>query len=868
MDQQEKLRLRQQAQQLLKNQPDLAETETLSHQDLKHLVEEMQIYLAELEVQNQQLQETQLKLDHQEVQYKKLFEHLPIPALLLNQSGIIIENNEQAELFFAHRTTRHLRNHSIFRFLSDTNSQWLLNRLNDLHLTDVLSASFECQIQGESIPVKVSLMPIKQSLDQFAQRHFIVTFIDLTDQYLRQKEWRIFQGVLDHSSVLIYAFDRDGRCLLANQKFAEFFGFKSPGETMGLKREELMSLRDANAHFQHDLDVLTKKKPIQFKEDVFKNGQLYYLLTDKFPLLGSHNEVMAVGGITYDISEQTEQEKQLALSNEIFTKGQDGIIVCDPDGLILSVNHAFEEITGYAQQDCLKKNPRFLSSGRHDKSFYENFWYCLVKQGFWRGEIWNKRKSGEIYPQQLSVSSIKDTQGNLINYLGVFNDITDKKRAEEEVMHLAFYDPLTGVANRLLLRERTEQLIASAQRNPNSFSLMFIDLDHFKDVNDVHGHDVGDALLKDVTQRINALIRPQDTLARIGGDEFAVLFPRLTPQNSLELGERLVSTLAEPYIIKNQHLHISASIGIALFPDDAQDYKTLLKHADLAMYHAKHQGRNSVYLFKNELETELTRSVNIETELRYAIELNQFHLVFQPQYSIKHQSYLCMEALIRWSHPKMGIVSPNIFIPLAERSDFIMDITDWVLNNALMALDHLRKKGIHLNLSVNISARELIRSDFVERIRKHLAAFPEIAPEQLELEITERIAMEQPTKILLIFHSLRLLGVGLTLDDFGTGYSSLNYLKKYPLQTLKIDKSFVDDIGIDREDEAVCKAIISLAKAIGYQTVAEGVETQQQAEFLEQQGCDLIQGYYYSKPLTEEDLINLLSRNNESISIQ
>ena len=854
--------LRQRAKQLLESRPDLTDSDRFSQANMSALVEEMQVYLAELEVQNQQLQETQLKLDHQQVQYKKLFDHLPIPALLLDQAGIILDNNHQAELFFTHRTTRHLTHHSMFRFLSKNNSQWLFNRLNDRDNQEALSAEFECEVQAQRIPVKVSIMPIKSVIDQLDERQFIITIMDLTAQYQRQKDWQMFQGILDHSSVMIYAFDHNGQCLLANQKVSEMFGLNHPSEVIGQSRENLMSIQDSNRHFQHDMDVIRSQKPMQLKEDMIKEDKILYLLTDKFPLFDSNNHVFAVGGITYDITEQTEHEKQLTISNEIFKKGQDGLMICDPDGRILSVNKSFEQITGHTEQECLNKNPRFLASGRHSAEFYKAFWDNLTRFGHWRGEIWNKRKSGEIYPQELSVSAIKDTQGNLINYLGVFNDITAKKQAEEEILHLAFYDGLTGVANRLLLRERTEQLINEASREPIRFSLMFIDLDHFKEVNDVHGHDMGDLLLKQVTQRINQLIRPQDTLARLGGDEFAILFPRLNPFNSLDLGERLVTTLAEPYLIKDANLHISASIGIALFPDDAQDYNTLLKHADLAMYHAKQSGRNSVYVFKNELETQLTRTVNIETELRYAIERNEFVLVFQPQYALEQNRFTGFEALIRWQHPDMGTVSPEVFIPVAERSDFIIDLTDWVISQALNTLQNLSSEHPNLTLSVNISARELIRSDFVERIRQHLANHPTIRPSQLELEITERIAMEQPQRVLMIFQSLRSLGVRLALDDFGTGYSSLSYLKRYPLQTLKIDKTFVDEIGIDDEDEAVCKAIISLAKAIGYQTIAEGVENQQQADFLRAHGCDFIQGYFFSQPLKTNALTALFAHQS------
>ncbi|SFR53228.1 bifunctional diguanylate cyclase/phosphodiesterase [Thiomicrospira sp. ALE5] len=859
MNELERNALRQRAKQLLEEQPELSGLERLSHADISALIEEMQVYLAELEVQNQQLQDTQLKLNRQQVQYKKLFEHLPIPALLLDQAGIILDNNHQAELFFAHRTTRHLTHHSIFRFLSKNNGQWLFNRLNDRENQEALSAEFDCEVQGQRIPVKVSIMPIKPVIDQLDERQFIITIMDLTAQYQRQKDWQMFQGILDHSSVMIYAFDHNGECLLANQKVAELFGLASPLDVIGQKREQLMSLQDSNRHFQHDMEVIRSKKPLQLKEDMVKNGKILYFLTDKFPLFDSNNQVFAVGGITYDITEQTEYEKQLTISNEIFNKGQDGIMICDPDGLILSVNNSFEKITGYSEPECLKRNPRFLSSGRHPKTFYQAFWDSLIQFGHWRGEIWNKRKSGEIYPQELSVSAIKDTQGNLINYLGVFNDITAKKQAEEEVVHLAFYDGLTGVANRLLLRERTEQLISEASREPIAFSLMFIDLDHFKEVNDVHGHDMGDLLLKQVTQRINQLIRPQDTLARLGGDEFAILFPKINPFNSLDLGERLVTTLAEPYLIQDANLHISASIGIALFPDDAKDYNTLLKHADLAMYHAKQSGRNAVHLFKAELESDLNAKVTLETALREAITKQQLSLVYQPQINLANHQIEGIEALVRWTHPQLGIIAPDQFIPIAERSDQIIQITDWVINQALNYLNKLNQSYPKLKLSVNISAKELIKPDFVSRITQHLSRYPSIEPTQLELEITERIAMSNSEAVLAIFNGLNDLGVQLALDDFGTGYSSLSYLKKYSLQVLKIDKSFVDDIGVDEEDEAVCKAIISLAKSIGYQTIAEGVESQQQVDFLLEQGCDFAQGYYFAKPLSPKDLAAMLA---------
>lgn len=343
------------------------------------------------------------------------------------------------------------------------------------------------------------------------------------------------------------------------------------------------------------------------------------------------------------------------------------------------------------------------------------------------------------------------------------------------------------------------------------------------------------------------MICPEDALARMGGDEFALLVPDIHAEDSIDLGERLITTL---------------SIGITLFPEHALDYATLLKAADLAMYHAKNSGRNGLYVFKKELATQLTETVTIETELRHAINRGEFYLMYQPQYSIKQKRFTSLEALIRWRHPQMGIISPDKFIPIAERSDLILDITDWVIETALTDLQRLMTQNpayATMRVAVNFSPRGFTRSDFVDSIRRHLARFPMISPNQFEIEVTERLAMRDPIKMLALFKTLRKLGVSLSLDDFGTGYSSMSYLTQYPLQLLKIDKSFVDEIGISRNGEAVCKSIILLAQSTGYQTIAEGVETAAQAEFLEAHGCDMIQGYFYSKPLTFDDLVAFLN---------
>jgi two-component system CheB/CheR fusion protein len=389
---------------------------------------------------------------------------------------------------------------------------------------------------------------------------------------------------------------------------------------------------------------------------------------------------------------------------------------------------------------------------------------------------------------------------------------------------------------------------------------MFIDLDHFKEVNDVFGHDVGDLLLKEVTARIKDFTRQEDTLSRLGGDEFILLLNGVSCQTLTDFADRVMESLVALYPIQGHQLAISASIGIAIYPDHGLDYDTLLKHADVAMYQAKAAGRNTYVCFQSWMEDEARASLSIDMALREAISKAQFCLVFQPQIDFATGSIVGFEALLRWQHPVLGFVSPNDFIPVAERSDFIVDISDWVMNQGLQQLTRIQQAGYpDLRLSVNISVREFRKNNFVERIRSLLAANPTIKSDQLEIEITERLAMTEPEKVIQILTELRTLGVRLALDDFGTGYSSLSYLKRFPLQLLKIDQSFVRDIGTDLDDEAICQTILALAKTLNIETIAEGVETEAQASFLRDGGCQMAQGYLYAKPLLEVDLMAFLT---------
>ena len=672
-------------------------------------------------------------------------------------------------------------------------------------------------------------------------------------------DFELLKNIVNQGSIIIYAVDKDGRFLFANKEAVNYLNIDLLKDVKGKKREDFISKSDADEHFKNDISVFQTKKPMQTNKVIIKNDIEYYYLVNKFPIFDNNNNVFAVGSISYDISEQVKKEKQIAISEEIFHNGQSGILVCDEKANIISVNNVFEKITGYKAEECIGKNPKILASNEKSYHFYENMSITLKGLNNWKGEVWNKKKTGEAYIEELSISTVKDSKGNVVSFLIIFNDITDKKKSEEEIDKLSFYDPLTGAANRELFKYKINNLILQYSKNTElSFSLIHLDLDNFKEVNDVYGHYIGDELLKKVSQRISSLIRNEDVLARMGGDEFSILINDIGYEESVYLGNRLIKTISQPYVVNDNKIIISASIGITLFPDFAMDYDSLLKSSDISMYEAKRSGKNQLYVFEKHLEKSLVESVNIENELRHAIERNELYLVYQPQYSIKKEAFVGVETLIRWKHPVMGNVSPVKFIPIAERSDLITDITNWVIGKALTDLQDLLSKNKNLSLSINFSPKDFFNENFSKIIKQKLLNFPMIMPQQLEIEITERLAMENSIKTLKVFDELRDIGVTISLDDFGTGYSSMSYLNQYPIQVLKIDKTFVDEIGISRNGESICKMIILLSKSIGYKTIAEGAETIEQVEFLKEQGCDIIQGYFYSKPLPINELVTFL----------
>ncbi|MBJ2221917.1 MULTISPECIES: phosphodiesterase DibA [Pseudomonas] len=550
-----------------------------------------------------------------------------------------------------------------------------------------------------------------------------------------------------------------------------------------------------------------------------------------------------------------ENRERLRQAAAVFDCTREGVLVTDTQGLIVHVNRAFMEITGYQRDDVMGQRPSLFKSGRHSAHFYQQMFQALESTGEWSGEIWNRRKSGEVYPQWQTIRVIHDDQGQVSHYVAVFSDISAMKNSEHELAHLAHHDPLTDLPNRLLFTDRAEQALASAQVHKRGCALLLMDLDHFKIINDSLGHNVGDQLLKLVAERLSGLFGPGVTLARLGGDEFAVL-AESCPQvvQAAALAQRMLNAMKDPFIFDGNQLFISASIGISLFPSDALSAEQLLRNADSALFKAKSAGREGYALYTEELTAHAQHRVEIAGELRRALDQHELRVYYQPVHDLHDSRLVGVEALVRWQHPERGLVPPGEFIPIAERTGLIAEIDAWVMDQACRQMCQWLADGAPLSfIAINVSSRLFARRELYEQVAQVLHTTG-LDPAFLELEVTESAVMDDPEVALEQLHRLRELGLRLAIDDFGTGYSSLLRLKRLPVQKLKIDQGFVAGLPWDEDDAAIVRVVIALAKSMGMQVHAEGIEQVEQARFLLDQECDMGQGYWFGRPMPADEI--------------
>ncbi|MDP3512909.1 MAG: EAL domain-containing protein [Sulfuritalea sp.] len=653
--------------------------------------------------------------------------------------------------------------------------------------------------------------------------------------------------------------DAERRITYANAAFQRITGY-SEAEILGLTPAFLHNLKA-------DEDILGQLATALAAGSCFsghlmnfrKDGTPFWSDLSVTPVVDKEGRTTHFVGITRDITESRQMQQELRIAATAF-ESLHGIIVTDANGIILRVNQAFTELTGYSPEEVVGHTPAMLKSGRHDAEFYAGMWRQLKATGAWFGEIWDRRKNGEVFPKWQTISAVRGLDGQISHYVAAFSDISESKAAEDEIRNLAFFDPLTRLPNRRLLLDRLQHALATSARNRRRGVLLFIDLDNFKHLNDSLGHDKGDLLLQQVAARLSECVREGDTVARLGGDEFVLMLEDLS-ESAAEaatqaeiVGEKIVEALNRPYLLGAREYHCTPSIGLTLYSGHDASIDELLQQADLAMYRAKAAGRNTLRFFEPDMQVAVTARSTLEADLRKGLQERQFMLFYQPQ--VGGQGQLTgVEALVRWNHPQHGMIAPNEFIPLAEETGLILPLGQWVLETACAHLAAWRHDPAraHLTMAVNVSARQFRHQGFVDQVLAILVQSG-ANPDRLKLELTESLFLDDVEDTIVKMTALKDAGVRFSLDDFGTGYSSLSYLKRLPLDQLKIDRSFIRDVLSDANDAAIARTIVTLAHSMGLTVIAEGVETEAQREFLTSNNCHAFQGFLFGKAVPPDEI--------------
>ena len=697
-------------------------------------------------------------------------------------------------------------------------------------------------------------------------KEHLLTIAHAEERLKNEAVLRLHHEALAAISQGVLITDANRRITYANPAFQQITGY-SEGEIIGQtpaflhnkggETESLNNLQKAifsGNQYQGNL-LNYKKDGTPFWSDLSIN-----------PVNDAQGKTTHYVGVTRDITETRLMHQELRIAATAF-ESLHGIMVTDSKGVILRVNNAFSEMTGYTAEEVIGKSPALLKSGRHEPDFYDDMWRQLTETGTWYGEIWDRRKNGDIFPKWQTITAVRGADASTTHYVAAFTDISESKAAEAEITNLAFYDPLTQLPNRRLLLDRLQRALVTSVRQQRNGALMFIDLDNFKTLNDTLGHDKGDLLLQQVAKRLSECVREGDTVARIGGDEFVLVLEGLS-SNLLDaagqgelIGEKILESLNQPYDLITQEYHTTPSIGITLFCGHDIGVDELLKQADIAMYQSKAAGRNTLHFFQPDMQASVSARSTLEGDLRKGLRENQFTLAYQPQVFEKHGLVTGVEALLRWNHPIRGAISPVEFIPVAEETGLILPLGLWVLETACTRLASWANDPLtaHLSMAVNVSARQFNHPGFIEQVTNTLASTG-ANPQLLKLELTESLFLNNVEDTISKMVTLKALGVTFSLDDFGTGYSSLTYLKRLPLDQLKIDQSFIRDVLTDPNDAAITRAVVALGQNLGLKIIAEGVETTGQQKFLAENGCHAYQGYLYSRPLEIEAFERYLNK--------
>lgn len=834
--------------------------------DAQQLLEELRTHQVELEIQNEELRSAQFRAELASNRYQLLFEQLPQPALVLDRLGWVHESNQVARSWLGlgdagPQTIQFRRATALLPALSLHARAELFKALRaDMPQTAQCLPNLDL-MTATGTQRQVDLHVLCLPMAYHSDARFLVLMVDRTPEKLHQQDRHLYQSLLDSSQDLIYATDTRGGLMLANRAVLDLFHL-APEMAQGTRRETVMPLRAAIEHNQSDHRVLQTGQPINTTEEVRSTPddppKVY--LTNKFPLRDAEGTLLGVGAISRDVTAERAAQTSQRMSESVFLQTREAIIVTDAEGTIVRVNPGFERMSGFSAGSVQGHKPSLLRSGRTAPSVFQDLWVTLGEKGHWQGELINRNASGGLYTVNTSISALRGPANELTGYVAVQTDITLLKAAQTEVLRLSHFDSLTHLPNRALLMDRLQQILALSQRQRQAFAILFVDIDHFKEVNDSLGHHVGDELLCSIARRLEANVRAQDTVARMGGDEFVVLLP-LTPRfDALMLARKLQSALREPLdLADGLNYTPRTSVGVAVYPDDGATSDELLRHADTAMYVAKNGGRDRAEMYNRAMSDEGERVFSIQTGLTNAVQNNELRLYLQPKFRLGDMALVGAEALVRWERPGHGLTGPSEFIPIAEKSGLLYPIDHWMLRETLALLADWTRQGrwpANWTLALNQTAADLQKNEWLTHLTHALAESG--APAQLlQIELTESALLQPTPRMLEKLHALRDLGVTLAIDDFGTGYSSLSYLKSLPVTVIKIDQSFVRDLEPtplqtqqhNDNGRVLIEAMIALAHKLGSTLVAEGVETDAQRRLLHHLGCELGQGYLLSRPV-------------------
>lgn len=738
-------------------------------------------------------------------------------------------------------------------------AEWFpASMFNDVSFRDVLHLPIEGARGTCAFVMAISIMYILRIFDIESWKRLAVARAasERGEESLRRASHQN-ELLLRTASDGIHVLDINGNVIEANDSFCRMLGYR---------REEVlgMNVSEWDAHFSAE-ELKERVPSFMDKRAVFETSHRCRdgrIIDVEISTVG-----VQIGDQTLlycssrDITDRKHAEEQLRLIARVFDRVAEGVVITDENQNILTVNDSFTTVTGYTREEVIGKTPAILQSGKQSADFYRKMWADLNRDGWWQGEIWNRRKNGELYLEWLSINTVKDENGKVVNYIGMFSDITLNKESRQRMEYLATHDELTNLPNRTLFNDHLRLALARSTRTNTRLALLFVDLDNFKNINDTLGHEEGDAILKQVAARLKGCIREIDTVARLGGDEFVILLEIEQRNDAVLMAKRILEAFAACFSLQEQEYFLTPSIGISLFPEDATDPRILMRHADTAMYRAKEHGKNTYMFFTADMAEQISHRMLIENSLRMAIPNSQLFLEYQPQINLTDNTVVGVEALLRWQH-RGEIMLPASFIKIAEESGLIVDIDEWVIGEACRQIRTWEETGLlSFWVSLNISARHFRRADIITRITS-IASMANIRPDHLCLEMTEGVLMD--TEIAnQILQKLHKSGFHVSVDDFGTGFSSLSYLKRFPIDEVKIDRTFIDGLGNDPDDLAITTAIIAMAHELGLRTVAEGVETEVQHEALKDLGCDIGQGYFYSEPLSAPLLQEWLQKRNK-----